>query len=532
MTTELVVSDKNIYWSPKPGAGLTPRKLKEITCGYLDIATTAFGRATHYSTREEVETVERNAHAALLGLDRDLYVAFLTLPGVTDRSRQLGVRNLLAQHRNGVSSFLNGDIERGVVIRLMGDIPPQRVLKLFETFIGHRKKGVKGVNNNRTRKLILRTLLRSSKFDWWAVKYRSKVCASLTHAWGQKPASILRTILSKPPSSWVGKDRDILRNLIWRWVAADSDMTTLYESVGFALGSERSRWSHALFRAFDAAKQDLSAGKSLPMEVLEGIRSQYHPSVSKDEVIRLCAPKMSKGQKMATQKRANEAGVKVDMDPMDYDPVRLYLYAYEMGMNPQIQAALERKAKAAAKGFPLPYQNIAIILDTSKSMEGSAEQHLRPISIAQALRDMLVQTSAGGAQPEPLLTPSGDTSLADSLLTVVSAQDPPDAVYVISDGYENTPAGRFAEVVGEMKKIGMNVPIFHFNPVVAAESKGVRELAPGLVPTMPVQKPDGLGVSLLRGLIEQDAVRGINALLGLTHAVKMLPVAQPIAVRN
>ena len=533
MNTAIAVDQTTALWTPDPSADL--EGLRNTLCSFLDIASTAFGRATHYNTREETEKAERTAHEFMLAEDRDLYVAFLTLPGVTDRSQQLGVRNLLANSR-GSDGFLTPEIERAVVASLMRRLPPQRVLKMFETFVRDRKAGVAGVNNNRTRKLILRTLLRNKSFPFWCVKYRSKIGAALTHAWGQKHSSILRSILSKAPSARNAKEHKILADTVERWVPGllcgdpDQDVEdrrTLHESVGFALGSERGQWTVLHFRRFEAAKRKLEDGRGLPLEVLEGIRSQYHATTPKERVIELCAPTMSKGQRMNTQRSAERAGVKVEMDPTDYDAVKLYVYAYERGMTPEIEAALDAKAAKAAEGYPMSHGKVAIIMDTSRSMEGSGDQKMRPIACACATRDMLLHVSERSATihttsgvKDRLAKPSGGTGLGRLLIDAV--KDLPDAVYVISDGYENEPAGRFAEVVREMHKIGIKVPIYHFNPVAAAESTGVRELAPNKVPTMPVQRPDGVGVSILRGLIDQDPVHGVNALLGIAKVRELM----------
>lgn len=118
-----------------------------------------------------------------------------------------------------------------------------------------------------------------------------------------------------------------------------------------------------------------------------------------------------------------------------------------------------------------------------------------------------------------LVRPAGDTSLAEGLLDLLG--DAPEAVFVISDGYENRPAGRFAEVVAALRAMGNTTPIFHFNPVFAAESVGARELASGLVPTLPAARPEALGISMLRGLLTADPRRGIDALVRLA-----LPMAK------
>src|SRR5262249_34293375 len=100
---------------------------------------------------------------------------------------------------------------------------------------------------------------------------------------------------------------------------------------------------------------------------------------------------------------------------------------------------------------------------------------------------------------------------ADALFQVLELI--PEAVFVISDGYENRPAGRFAELVAELRRIGINTPIYHLNPVFAAESEGVRELCSGLVPTLPVSRPEGLGIAMIRGMLSADPARGIAALV-------------------
>jgi hypothetical protein len=126
----------------------------------------------------------------------------------------------------------------------------------------------------------------------------------------------------------------------------------------------------------------------------------------------------------------------------------------------------------------------------------------------------VVQSSGdAGATDTMLIRPAGDTGLAEGLIDLLETE--PDAVFVISDGYENRPAGRFAEVVSALRAMGNTTPIFHLNPVFAAESVGVRELCPGLVPTLPATRPEALGISMLRGLLEADPARGIAALVRL-----------------
>jgi len=515
MTT---VGTDAILWQPK--GETTPEVAGLFVTSFLDAATTSMGRASHYNTREEQQVAELASHMNLMGMSRDLYAVLLALPGITDRSVQVGMKALLSTPRNGaMEEFLNPAMERAVLYHLIQSLPAPRMLRLMDAFrFGSEELGLKKANNARTRKLILRTLLSSPRLPLWAVKYRSKVASALTHAWGQKMSSALRAILSK--GEWDAKEKGIVAALIDQY-AKSGQTKTVRECVGFVFGN-REGLTVPMLRAFVEAKTDLKAGARLPMEVLEGIRATYHKGVSKDEVLKLVSKggKMSSGQKMAAQRKAKAAGVEVKLDPTKYDAVRLYLYAFEMGLTEDIIKALAEKALKAAAGFPARYTKVGIVVDASTSMAGDKTQPLCPMAATLAMRDMLqhvgdeaVTRYVGGQMGEgnDLVRPMGDTALADCLVEVLMEE--PGAVYVLSDGYENAPAGRFAEVMSHIREIGIETPVYHLNPVFAAEATGVRELAATMVPTMPVQSPASLGATIIRGLIENEPLVGINALV-------------------
>lgn len=505
-------------------SSVTAVKAGKTVTAFLDTAATSYGRATAYNTREAQQKAELDAHAGLMGLDRDIYALLLLLPGVTDRSAQIGINNLLGVPRNGHDSLITSEGEREVLVRLIRDLPPQRILKLFGA-LRFGADGIPKANNARTRKLVFRTLLGSRKLSLWSVKYRSKMKAALTHAWGQRKASILRSILAKgcSDSSWTEKETAIVDSNISKWAADDQGGTWggTYECVSFILGNEATTWSVPILQSRQDAKSDLKAGAKLPMEVLEGIRSTYHKTTNKQEVVKLVAEggNLTKTQKMLVQKRAKAADVEVAMNPLDYDPIKLYLFAFETGMTDEIADALHTKAVKSAAGFPAKYERVGIVLDGSASMAGHGTQKLRPIASAMATMDMLqhtaqhiVQHIAGGVRADGLIRPSGHTSLAEGLLEVMATDL--DAVFVISDGYENAPAGRFGEVVEALRGMGNKTPIYHINPVFAAEAKAVRALSSN-VPVLPVQDPKAMGISFLRGLLEADPIRGINSLVGI-----------------
>jgi hypothetical protein len=502
-------------------SSVTPAEAGRIVVSFLDAATTSLGRATHYNTREDQQRAERRAHDALLGLDRDLYAVLLGLPGVTDRARQVGLKNLLGSSRAEGARLLDPEVEREILHGLVGALPVPRLLKLFEALrVGSPEEGIRKANNARTRKLVLRTLLGSPRLELWAVKYRSKLLAAFTHVWGKRTASVVRAVLGKPEALRSPKERAIVAGAIDRFVPGHA-VGKVRECVAFVLGF-RVGLTLPLLTAFMAARIDLSAGAVLPLEVLDGIRSVFHPGAPRGEALRLAAPTLTVTQRMNVQKRAVEAKVDVRFDPADYDAVRLYVYAFEMGMTVEIARALLDKARTAARTFPVRYGTIGILVDASASMMGAGEHKLGPMASALALRDLLQHTSrsrvvyAGGessGSDAMLVRPQGETGLAEALLDLLSTM--PEAIFVVSDGYENRPAGRFAEVVSWLRRIGDTTPIYHLNPVFAAEAQGVRELCPGLVPTLPVSRPEALGIAMLRSMLEADPVRGIPALIRL-----------------
>jgi hypothetical protein len=147
------------------------------------------------------------------------------------------------------------------------------------------------------------------------------------------------------------------------------------------------------------------------------------------------------------------------------------------------------------------------------------------MATALALRDVLAHVAksetfvAGGdADGEgALVRPRGETSLAHSLLDALASDPAPEAIFVVSDGYENRPAGRLSEVVAAVRAMGIGTPILHLNPVFAAESK-----SPGLVrslgvPVLPASSPRALGLAFVRALLEADPRRGIDVLVGLAR---------------
>ena len=505
------------------------RELLPIAFGeFVDAAATATARATFYNTRDEQFAALDNLHRELFDLDRGVYTAALLLPGVTDYSRQTGAVRLLRRVLQG-ESLLTPENEAAALRGLIQSLPPQRMLKLFGMLRTER------INNARTRRLVLSTLLTAKNLEFWAVKYRRKLATALTHAWGRRTASILRAVFAKPLAERSDKERRIVRQHLDRYTNA-CDRNRVEECVRFALGDENDLTLPRL-SAYRDAKQDFARGRLLPFETLEGLRGRYHRDKTSADVLEATKSQLTDGQKLGLQRKAEKAAVEVEFDPARHDVVRLYVYAFEMGMSEAIREELHRKARTAAARLPIQFGHAGILVDVSASMLGHETQSRRPISIALAMRDLLgemaeratIVTSDGRvALAGELVVPSGDTSLASGLVALLKRD--PDVVFVLTDGYENAPAGRFAEVVRAVRRMGIETPIHQFSPVFAAESSGLRSLSEA-VPGLPVSKPEAMGLGLLKALFEADVERGVAALLGMV-APALTETAEPSTNRE
>ncbi|MCF2529407.1 hypothetical protein [Yinghuangia soli] len=477
---------------------------------FLDTAAAATGRATFYNSADEQRTAELAAHAGLAALDRALYTGLVGSPYMLDRARQTGALHLLSTPGGAPG-------EGEAIRRIVGQLSVPRMLNLYGMLAEQR------VNNARARKLVLRTLLGAPAFGKWAVRYRRKLAAALRHAWGARTAGIVRAVLVRELAGEEldAKELRILASEIDRH-APGRDRAVLHESVAFVLGAA-GPFRQPLLRAYAEARTDLDAGRTLPYETLEGLRGRFHSAEPHARVLELTKSRLTAGQRLGMQAQAEKAGVEVEVDFARYDAVRLYVYAYERGMSDDVAQALAARARTAAAALDLADRRIALVLDGSASMAGAREQALRPVAATLALRDVLREAAAEtaevwfGARPDAdgLVRPAGASGPAEALIEALSGL--PDLVVVVSDGYENAPAGRFAEVLAAARDLGITTPVVQFNPVAAAEASGVRALSPD-VPVAGVQRVAGLEFAFCRMLLDADpaaALRGLARLAGL-----------------
>lgn len=506
MRSELVEVDKEVLKC------IEGKDVAKSFISFLDTIATSTGRATHYNTKAEQEEAVKKLHDQLFSIDRSIYGLSLLLSGVTDYSLQLGVRKFLEQPVK-TRTFLTGLQERKMLDKFLEKIENQRVLKTFVALAESK------VNNSRQRKLILSTILNYDNLEWWAIKYRKKVAVCLSHAWGKRLTSIICSIVRKKSRN--SKEVKILRTNVDKFVNLKKDIVLVYDVIRFVFGDTEGFKSGLISDYFEARK-DLSKGTKLPKEVLEGIRSTYHKSVPKEKILELTSKTMTSKQKMQVQKKAKEAGIKVEFNPMSYAPVDLYVYAFEMGMTKEIKKALKIKAEKIAKDLPFSYSNIGVLVDTSYSMMGDKTQKLKPMAVALAVRDVLANVAkkseviyADGRKVNKysLTMPKNDTSLVEGLFKLLDKEY--EAIFVLTDGYENAPAGRFDEVMNIIRKMGCKTPVYQITSVFSAHTGGTKELSKK-VSSLPVSNPAGLGISMIKSMMVEDLERGVKGLLNLS----------------
>ncbi|MEM7040147.1 MAG: vWA domain-containing protein, partial [Bacteroidota bacterium] len=103
----------------------------------------------------------------------------------------------------------------------------------------------------------------------------------------------------------------------------------------------------------------------------------------------------------------------------------------------------------------------------------------------------------------------GDSDLAHGLLDLL--EPAPEAIFILTDGYDNAPATRARDIIRALPKIGLDIPVVQITPVMAAEAEGIRLLHQGIL-SLAVSQVESLAVGLLKLAFHADLQMGANAL--------------------
>jgi hypothetical protein len=273
------------------------------------------------------------------------------------------------------------------------------------------------------------------------------------------------------------------------------------------------------------ARTDITVAKTVPEEVLIGLISdKNHPqyndlwsSPGKRETTKALLRKNTKvtsvNQQVRQTKSTKKLGVQKTVNLQKAtDFLALYKTGYENGWTDELNEAITALAnkKKISNFF---YQNIGIILDESPSMTGhKKESKNTPKAIASFTAKVLGASAEGSTTI--VRTDDNVSDLATAFVKLLRAEDMEDqydAIFMLTDGYENAYDGLANQVidtyVGESKR---NIPIFQVSPVTGAEVGGkVRALGSSVV-TMAINDPVAIQPQITARLLEVDTARWLE----------------------
>jgi hypothetical protein len=229
----------------------------------------------------------------------------------------------------------------------------------------------------------------------------------------------------------------------------------------------------------------------------------------------------SVNQQVRQTKSTAKLGVQKTVDvEKATDFLALYKTGYETTFTPELNVAINKLAeKKKIEGFF--YQSIGIVVDNSASMTGhKAESKNTPRAIADFTAKVLGKSADVATFVK---TRDEITDLASSFIELLKSENtarPYDAIFILTDGYENAYDGMTNEVISIWQaESGRSIPVFQISPITSAEmGANVRKLGSGVV-TMAINNPVALQPQITARLLEIDTKRWLeNQVLALEAA--------------
>lgn len=525
---------------------LTQKMLSPIKNSLIDgltIASGAKSSATYYHSKDEQLNAIRNQIKRQYSLSKELPLIIATQKGATGRYvSEVLLNEFKNTYRGGACNIVNpidwydnGVCDKAVLTALnnLGENGIPYVLRLFVDLKDSK------VNNERTRKIVLGYIWGQSNIEFYAMKYRNKIAKVLKHVYGQKNTSILLSIAKKQiiNSGLFDNDKEnsIANKLILKYFNGDSlrafklllflfkmDNEVSYNAIDFPLLSE-----------YQKAKIDITNVKTVPEEVLIGLVSstkhpQYHSMWSTaiqreatKALIRKNVEVTSINQQVRQTKSTAKLGVEKHVEvEKATDFIALYKTGYETGFTTELKNAIDKLAdKKKINGFY--YDNVGIVIDRSNSMKGNkVESKNTPRAIADFTARVLSKSAKNAIFVE---TDGETTDLASAFISLLKKENtskPYQAIFILTDGYENAYDGLTNEVISIYKaESGKDMSIYQISPITSAEmGADVRKLGSGVV-TMAINNPVAIQPQIQARLLEIDTKRWLeNQVLSISES--------------
>jgi hypothetical protein len=509
--------------------------IKQSLIDGLTIASGAKSTATYYHGKDEQMKAIQAQIKGMYKVSKELPLIIASQKGATGRfvsevllnefksTLKGGACNIV----NPIDWYDNGLSDKAVLTALnnLGENGLPYVLRLFVDL-----KEAK-VNNERMRKIVLGFIWGQSNLEFYSMKYRNKLAEILKHVYGQKKTSILLSIAYKNtglhPQVVIGGEKEIaiVNESILRYY--NGTPTDAFKLLLFLFKKDERVTYGAefpLLAEYQRAKTDISGIKNVPEEVLLGlISSVKHPQyatmwatelqrTATKAMVRSTVQVTSINQQVRQTKSTAKLGVeKVVEVEKATDFMALYKTGYENGFTNEIKVAIGKLAeKKKIEGFF--YDNIGIVVDMSASMSGhSVESKNTPKAIADFTAKVLY---ASAKNTNTVYTDGDTTDLATSFIEVLKKEDPTrpyDAIFILTDGYENAYDGLTNEVVAIWKaESGRSIPMFQISPITSAEmGANVRVLGNGVVP-MAINNPSAIQPQINARLLEIDTKKWLE----------------------
>lgn len=442
---------------------------------YLTISCTGTGQATFYNSRADQEKALNDAHGEMLRSNRRLYALSALLP-VNDRSKQIIVQNLLGSGKMVENSTLEGH----VIGFIMSEMQFNRILNLF---IDLRERKV---NNKRVRNMG--NLIWTQVDAFRAIKYAGKIRVVLRHCHIPEGSDPVKAEIHKWLFNKIKKADDIKFNpkLVSR-LKAKTDYNCLFDLP------------------YDIAR-DIAV--NVHKKKVEDFDREF-AGKGKNEIdatpAEAVAPKGTMTRKETMRARKTTGDTAIDFARFTLFELLMHAHKNEADV-PEVMKAVKAKGMEIGQTFRLP-ERVALVIDNSISALGSAERRYQPLANMESIIHIFRNVEGTKVdcfyvgpplETDKVLKAEGCSNLRIPLVQALKTR--PQAVIILSDGYENVRAGSVNQILASKAVINSGIHVLHMNPVAAAEAGSkIRELAKGCR-TLALPAPEQLPMVALIGI--------------------------------
>lgn len=387
---------------------------------------------------------------------------------------------------------LTFDFESKVILYNLAKERIPRALKNLLMLTG--AEGFNRVNNSRTRKIILEFIFKrdSQELDALSINYKSKLKKLVRHALGKQDVYKILNGDTKLFKKWIARYNrqasPVFCHLFDKEPHRGEGLSTYYPKIDkyWSLRKAAQTGSIDDFRKYM---------KGMPQRTVMGFRNTYKVPIELSEIYETA--KTSQREKIQLESAAKKSGAttfKVNYKKQElYDLWKAFYHKLMTGDSDNMDDIEDAIIEVSEKQNRIDIGECVIIIDASKSMEGSKERPMHPFLTALCLASSIENVKnvfyiGGKAIETPtksknvVLVPYNSTALWKGLVDAVMTNIK--NIIIISDGYENEVKGMFEHTYNHFKSVGQDFNLLHLNPVFAADaSQGTaRKLAADVEP--------------------------------------------------